>query len=528
MKSIKTNQSIMFPLHATPFNRWPMGGGPNPSGSSLMRPRLLGPMFQGPARLDNNYQINQDSKPAQEYLEDFHRQLAVEAAREKDMETIRKEYDASSFPEEARKFVESVRDDPEVQSTDFLNFIKKIGDGELEVTEDGIISHEPEIPLSQAWANEFSTAQQVWESNAVQSDSEFWDTLSQDWARENNQDSSPTAFPDIPTDFTADLGDISSTSAREYKFNPNNPHQDAIDPFQEGLKKLEEGDIPSAVLYFESACQKDPSQHLYWQYLGTSQAQNENDSQAILALKKCIDLQADNLTALMALAVSHTNQAEVREACENLFLWIIRNPAYSELVPEAYKNSTLEVMTSEKLRRVRDMYLQAARLSPRPLDADIQCGLGVLLNLTGEYSKAADCFRAALSVRPNDSTLWNRLGATLANGDKSEEAVAAYEKALSISPGFIRSRFNLGIACINLGAHRQAAEHFLTVLNLQKSGQTADGQSSTKIMSGNVWSTLRLTLSLMNRHDLYQCVDRRDLDSLNKEFNINPSESLKN
>lgn len=179
------------------------------------------------------------------------------------------------------------------------------------------------------------------------------------------------------------------------------------------------------------------------------------------------------------------------------------------------------VLRSEQHGRTRDLFIAAARLSPNDPDPDVQCGLGVLFNLSGEYDKAADCFRAALTVRPNDSLLWNKLGATLANGSRSEEAVDAYRQALQLSPGFIRSRFNLGISCINLGSYREAAEHFLTALNMQSAGRGPAGmQSVNSAVSENIWSTLRMVLTLLNRPDLYKVADQRDLAHLNREFGL--------
>lgn len=92
------------------------------------------------------------------------------------------------------------------------------------------------------------------------------------------------------------------------------------------------------------------------------------------------------------------------------------------------------------------------------------------------------------------------MGSSLSNGNHPEEALGAYREALQLRPTYTRAIYNVGVACmssfslslqilkcsligLNIGAHKEAAEHFLSALAMQ---ETSNGTKSDQL-----WFTLR-------------------------------------
>ncbi|XP_029162637.1 peroxisomal targeting signal 1 receptor isoform X2 [Nylanderia fulva] len=494
---------------------------------------LMPPVQEENTQLPETHKLGLDSKWMEEYLEHSINSVQDNVNKDNAVQVIKDE-------------------DPNFAYSKFMKFMKQEGDIPIKTTQTELANLDNPI---EEWIEQYQADQQKIEDsstnsnindstilNKVEEELEVAGTWIDEFMKENpSSDSLWKRFQDEWDKVSAD--GVSSTHPwvsefdtyydpfnKEYEFCETNPMKDLPNALAEGKKRLEAGDLPSAVLCFEAAVQQDENNTEAWLLLGKTQAENEQDPLAISALNRCLCLDPSNSVALMALAASYANESYQKQACLTLKEWLLKNEKYKHLsVPESnltrdnHANFSVSTLLYDKVYdEVKDLYIQAARMNPRDeIDADIQCGLGILFNLSSDYNKAVDCFQAALQVHPDDSRLWNRLGATLANGQRSAEAVNAYHRALELSPGFIRARYNLGISCVNLGAYKEAGEHLLTALNQQAAGRGPQTSNvSTKAMSNTIWSTLRLVISLMHKYELMEAVENRDLLKLNKEFEI--------
>ncbi|PAV59429.1 hypothetical protein WR25_13539 [Diploscapter pachys] len=320
----------------------------------------------------------------------------------------------------------------------------------------------------------------------------------------NNSDAMEAMWKDIQRRCEEAQGETFETPA-QYTYQEQNPYLSELDPKVLGDRLMGENDAGNAMLAYEAAVQKNDQDADAWCRLGLAHAENEEDKKAIAALQKCIAIQPNNEEALLALSVSMANEGMDNESLFELQKWLVAHQGGD--VSSITKSPNYSSFLNETMfAKVEQEYLNVARQQGGTADAALQNALGVLYNLNRNYERAVDCIKIAIAIKPEDPRLWNRLGATLANGDRTPEAVAAYREALQRYPTYVRARYNLGISCMQLASHREALDHFLSALELQKGDK----------MSSTIWSTMwSAALRLRDAPpNLTPAIDNRDIQGV--------------
>jgi len=286
-----------------------------------------------------------------------------------------------------------------------------------------------------------------------------------------------------------------------YKFESNNPYLTHGPSHLARAKELldQNGSLTEAALLLEAAIQQGElgeGGYEAWILLGETRSMDEREEAGMRALTEGVRRAREagrEGEGMISLAISYTNESFDRASHATLHHWL--NARFSSLVPEELKGPLPSSPWASHDRAI-EAFLAVTRqqYANGHMDPDVQLGLGVLFYTNADFEKAKDCFESALVARPKDYLLWNRLGSCLSNGSKPEEALGVYREALQLRPTYTRAIYNVGVACLNIGAYKEAAEHFLSALLMQES---TGGDKSDQL-----WQTLRKCFLSMDRHDL--------------------------
>ncbi|KAG9097590.1 hypothetical protein FRC06_007384 [Ceratobasidium sp. 370] len=463
----------------------------------------------------------------------------------------------SELAETARQLLNALQNEtrPKFKNSQFMGLMRQLRDGEVVVQDGEMVSASEARPVealdkgkgkapTEGWTTEFangglpqrrksvhfdtadpSTSYQTRTEELVQNEDSgafdnadvFYDIYNRTHHTAKLPDAQAAEWAHLQDDwdeFEATASGVKPVEPRGYRFQKNNPYLSGTRTHE--LHRHGAG-LEQSVLEHEAIVQRDPSNAQAWFALGVKQQENEREQHAIDALREAVARDPSCMPAYLALAVSFANEGDKVSAHRAIGSWMsargatVRKVASPGELGIADGVGTVEEIHQEYVRGLLDM----ARASGEEIDADVQMALGVLLNTTEDYDKSQDCFRTALAVRPDDWLLFNRVGATLANSGSPAEAVPFYYKALELNPGYIRARYNLGIACMNLRRYDEAAQHLVDALVLQDS----EGVNSDRgVTSDSLWDTLRSTCLSLQRLDLAAICESRDIQKFINKF----------
>lgn len=251
--------------------------------------------------------------------------------------------DAGAALEQTKKLAETLaaNKDPKFQNSQFLQFVSKMSRGELILEDNQVKEVSPEVA---AWADEFMASRGAvadvpasWEKEFAAAQApgtdwaaEFADKLTGGGAWAEEFAGSAAQWED---EYLAELERLHSAAgpraSGDYVMSENNPFLTDTESFAKGKELFRRGVLTEAVLALEAECQRNPGNAEAWRLLGTVQAENDDDVQAIAALNRALAADPNDLDALLSLGVSHTNELEQELALSHLREWIMKHPQHA-------------------------------------------------------------------------------------------------------------------------------------------------------------------------------------------------------
>jgi protein O-GlcNAc transferase len=244
--------------------------------------------------------------------------------------------------------------------------------------------------------------------------------------------------------------------------------------------------------------------------------QSGNFDGADLILRRVLQADSKNLSALHILGLIKASQSNYKEACDYLARAARIHPHDASLQynlakalsdsgndkdavahhkkavalapknPEAWLNYGI---TSSNLGRYQDALVwHGNALSLNPNYAEAALNKGLVLKKLKRYEEGIAFTKQALLINPNLVEAWSNLGGAFQELKRYDEAIAHYDKALSLNPNLAKAWSNKGVTLNELRRYAEAITHYDKALSLMP--DHAEG-----------WSNKGVTLHELKRFD---------------------------
>jgi len=159
---------------------------------------------------------------------------------------------------------------------------------------------------------------------------------------------------------------------------------------------------------------------------GYDAMRNGNYTQAVMLLKRVVELEPKHKTAWNSLGLAYVNQRQHQDAIDAF---------KKQIEVNAYDEFAYNYLGGVYLRQRRYAEAETAfrkQLEINPLDKFSHGNLGRLFIEIKRYTDAVAELDQAISLAPDNPALHVDMGTALLNADKNDEALAAYDRAASL------------------------------------------------------------------------------------------------
>jgi len=237
-------------------------------------------------------------------------------------------------------------------------------------------------------------------------------------------------------------------------------HDDQL--FVAALTDYRSGQFSKAETAFRKILSRNPRHPGSLHYLGAIAGQYQKTDQAIILVKKALEIDRSDADAAKTLGLLYLSKKKLDLAIENF-------KTATELKPKFLDAWTClggAYLKSGQLGDSEKASLRALEIDPASIDA--RQNLATKYFFEKEYQQAIKCYEKIVEILPNDVSILLNYAAVLGLNGSSDKAITVYERILELDPKNTRAMQDLGVTFSEIGEVNKAISMHTRVLGIDK------------------------------------------------------------